>query len=243
MKYKYHTIQYRNRNVMFGITLLFALFIQKWSSKTGDYDIYSILSGIEFEGKEELHLLAMGKWLFLLGFFLIITTININTYKKISILLIFRYGEFKKWWIHYFLSVINSVCICFFCTIFVWKVYGGNSNVSCWKQAQVSCHYLLHLLSIISIIIVLDLILQSNSIIAFFIIAEGVMYIFSVCYQYPWLVPGMYVRSNWHTENGYNGIITYILEFLVIILCFIIIPILWKKGHLEERNWINGKDN
>ncbi|MGN0154612.1 MAG: hypothetical protein ACI4A3_09175 [Lachnospiraceae bacterium] len=243
MKYSYSMVLIRNRIILLVVTLVFALFVGMWSEETGGSDIYSILGGIECEGKDDLNLLAMGKWLFLLGFFLMITAISLTVYKNMRIFLIYRYGGFPKWWRRYFVSVFSSVCFCFLCAVFVWKVCSDSSAISLWKEVHISFHYLLHLLSVVSMVIVLDLILQSKSAISLFIIAEGIFYVFSVHYQCSWMVLGMFVRSEWHTADGFNGIVAYIVEILVVLFSFAIVPVLWEKGYLERRNWINEKNN
>lgn len=211
-----------------------------WPDERKARDLCFLLGGIEWQGNGYIDLLAMGKWLFLLGYFILLTGIELNFYKKTIYFSLYRHEGIKRWWRRHFFHIQGKISVVFFGITLIWIIVGKQTGFGT-GEVQVVMVYYAHLLCLVSLMVMADIMVQTRAVAGLLIVAEGFGYVLSVNCQCAWLAPGMYVRSQWYSENGFSALVVLILEMLMILLCYAGIPFLWRKGYLEERNWMNGK--
>lgn len=100
-------------------------------------------------------------------------------------------------------------------------------------QLAIALTFFLHLSGMVSILLMVDYISTVKLAPGILIVIEGVSYVLSVNYNIPWLSCGMYNRSVFVRTDGF-GTGALAAELMVIIICFIAVPLLWKKDILER---------
>lgn len=227
--------------VIVVMTFLFSFLIQKWPDEYHNSTLLSILGGIKVEEGNSINLLAMGRWLFLLGFFLVILGINITMFQKTRSMALYRYKSIKSWWKEYFFTIHKNILLYYIIIIIVVLLY--NSEKIGLDEILVIFTYYLHLCCLISFILAFDVVYRKKAILGIIIIFEGVLYILSVQYSCMWLVPGMYVCSSWCIDNGFDGLLVFAFELVAIVFFWSLIPFLWKKGFFERKSVIDGNSD
>lgn len=234
----YKKAKLRCQIVLVGISILFALLIQQWPGEQNNSTLLSVLGGIKIEEDHHINLLAMGRWLFVLGFFLVILGIDITAFQRAGSMALYRYKNIDNWWNAYFFAIHKNILLYYMSIIITVLLY--NDEKTGIDTILVILTYYLHLCCLISFILAFDIVFQKRGILGIVVVFEGFLYILTLKYSCMWLVPGMYVCSSWYIVNGFEGFIVFLLELLMIVLFWKMVPFLWKKGILERKNVIDG---
>jgi hypothetical protein len=208
--------------------VMIALLVFKWPGRHGEL-IFSCLGGIEENGKT-IMLLPMGKWLLSYGYFFLIAGIEIRQAKKMCIFSLQRYGTFSSWWRRYFFRIQNIILLLYFEMIFIWRIIEWASGQKTRNAFLIIFTFYLHLSMMISLELCSDLIWEKDVMAAALIVIEGICYIVAEEYKLPWMAGGMYVRSEHFLNYGFQLIAVYVMESVVIVVCYTLVWILWKKG-------------
>ncbi|MBD5543609.1 MAG: hypothetical protein HDR01_05045 [Lachnospiraceae bacterium] len=210
------------------LTICFAFFVYNWTWQKQD-PIMEILGGIPDYGGKNIELVPLGKWLFLFAFFLFIVCKEIQTDLKIRKFKLYRYQNFMAWWREHFFSIHFTNGIAFLIAYLIWAGLGEMN-----MQLAAALTFFLHLSSMVSILLAVDYISTVKLAPGILIVAEGVGYVLSVNYDIPWLACGMYNRSVFVRTDGF-WIGTLVAEVVVTVICFLAVPVLWKKDILERK--------
>lgn len=216
-------------NIM--VAMAFSCFVWCQADKT-DGAITGILGGIPDYG--ELELVPMGRWLFLFGFYFLSACRQLGKKRKLGIFTLYRYQSFHAWWKNCFGMTHMANLLVFLIGCAVWELAGLLSGKTGTHEIEIIVVFYLHLSVWISILIVSDIVFEKKIMPCILIIVEAVLYVFSVNYENPYLAGGMYLRCSYR-ENGIFSVAVYIIEIVIIVICYKIEPFLWKQGIWEGR--------
>lgn len=211
------------------MTVCFALFVYGWTEQK-DEAIFGILGGVPDYGGGTIEIVSLGKWLFLFGFFSLVTCRTISTGKGVRNFELYRHQQFVKWWSLHFAKAHMINVFTFLVAYLIWLLLcRGNTEL------EAALIFLLHLSCMTSILLLFDFI-GVKIIPCILIIAEGIGYILSVNYNIPWLACGMYNRSIFFRGDGFSSVV-FVLETTIILFCYIVVPLLWGKTFWKGRHF------
>lgn len=240
MRGRNYRINRQKQVVFIALSILFAFLIQRWPGEQDGNGIVSIFGGIEMKDGQFLDLLAMGRWLFTFGFFSLLLGVELSQTRKVKEMTMYRYKSIGKWWSRYFCTVHGKILFAFLIvTVFV-KGMGDGNGIGDFCAAFT---YYLHLCCVVSLVIVLDTLFQWKALLGGVVLAEGIMYVISVKNTCYWMVSGMYVCSNLHVADGFEIQKVYLCELILILLLWVAVPVLWKKGFMERKDRDYGNSN
>lgn len=213
--------------------ICYSVFAWYWIDGTKGI-IIEILGGIPIENGNMIEIVPLGKWLFLFAFYFLIVCRKLSKSRSILNFTLYRHKYFKLWWKYHFITIHITNFLIFIISCAIWRILEIFDGKSSDGNFAVTIVFFLHLSVWISILTLSDIIFERKIAPCILLILEGMLYIFSVNYNMPYLVCGMYVRCS-YSELGVVAAAAYGIEIFIIAVCYFTAPQLWKFGYLERK--------
>lgn len=214
--------------------ICYSVFTLYWSSQLKSI-VAEILAGISMEGSV-IEIVPLGKWLFLFAFYFFIIGRKLSKNRRMLLFVLYRYRYFEAWWKCHFITIHIANFIIFLISCIVWETFDWfNGNFTNESFAVISVFFL-HLSAGISVLTAGNILFNAKLTPCILLILEGMLYIVSVNFNLPFLVCGMYVNCSYHSLGIIAGA-AYGVEILIIAICYLTVPGLWKLGYLERKAW------
>ncbi len=210
----------------------YSAFTWYWSDRVKSI-ITEILAGISTK-TGVIEVVPLGKWLFLFAFYFFIICRKLSENRRMLAFALYRYKYFETWWKRHFITMHISNFIIFIISCVIWgtlELFDGNFTN---ENYDVILVFFLHLSVWISVLIAGNIIFDTKITPCILLIFEGMLYIVSVNLNLPFLACGMYVNCS-YAKLGVIAAVAYVIEILIIAICYLAVPKLWKWGHLERK--------
>ena len=214
-------------------TLVFAVLVCLWPGYH-ETVLFSILGGIE-ENAGEVLVVPMGRWLFCIGYFCLITGLEVGKVKCLSTVVIYRCENFEKWWRKQFYRINIIVLLLFGEACLIWigieKIQGNQSE----NIIELVVTFSIHLVLLMTFEICGELLCSKGIIAGILIVLEGLMYVLAEQLSNPWFVGGMLIRSEEYLDSGFRLSVMYAVQILILFSCWFVL------GKLLKQKMLNGQ--
>lgn len=212
------------------LTALMAGITYIWTADR-EHPLFSLLGGVEDAGGGEINILALGKWLFLTGFFLLMAGRELVRRRQMFLFCVYRYGDVKNWWTHTFLGVLGRMCILYMEAVVLWGVFQWMETNLIQGIWQV-CTFGLHMLCLVAVVCASGVAFSKNYMLPILLVAEGILCVLAVQCDMPVFASGMYYHSSQWKENGFSIPMVYFIDGCLIFLCYVSVMLWNKKGDI-----------
>ncbi len=206
----------------------------------GDSLILNFFGGVSRDGSSwavdfDMVLYELARWLLFIGICLLAQGVWFEKWRKIEPLACYRYTTIKIWWRwKFFRSLLNGVlaaAVLFIAVIVTDIINIGGFSDEGWK---VFILWFVHIITIITFFLVLDLTRLRKLAPAILLLLEGITFLVGFLnMKISWFMYGMwgmYFQSRWYYgETGVSVLSSLITEGILIILSYLIGGILLKR--------------
>lgn len=194
-----------------------------------------LFGGVPLDMLDDIPLIPLGRWLLPIGIYLLITGTYIEKSRNTAVFSCYRYGVVHKWWKHRFRKQLFigmlMACILMSITIVFDMVKGVTLHREIWETGIL---WLVHVATIHSLFLLLDLFKVKTMIPAALLLLEGITFLIgykvekTACFMYG--IWGMYVRSAWCDNiNGFPVSMVVIVEVIWVVVSYYIGKIVLKR--------------
>ncbi|MEZ3429616.1 MAG: hypothetical protein K1W36_05015 [Lachnospiraceae bacterium] len=212
--------------------ICYSVFTWCWSGQVKS-NITEILSGISTEGSV-IEIVPLGKWLFLFAFYFFIICRKLSKNRRMLTFVLYRYRYFETWWRRHFITMHIANFMIFIISCVIWGTLELFNGIFTNENIAVILVFFLHLSVWISVLIAGNIIFNTKITPCILLIFEGMLYIVSVNFNLPFLVCGMYANCSYH-KLGIIAVVAYVIEILIMAICYLTVSKLWKLGYLERK--------
>lgn len=186
--------------------------------------ISQILGGIPVQ-TGEIEIVLMGKWLFLIAFYLLLTGIELNSRESIRLYALYRYKSYHNWWRKNFYSIQLLMSMLLMESVLLWSGYERINGLSSGSAVQIVFLFWVHMCFLVMLQCLLHLFIQNGMGASILIFLEGIGYLFSLKIKNCGLLTpgiwGMYIRSSLAEKNGFQTILVVFIQLAAIAVCAI----------------------
>lgn len=194
--------------------------------------ILNFFGGVSQDGSSwtvdfEKVLYELGRWLLPMGICLLAEGVWLEKWRKIELLSRYRYKTVQMWWRHKFLrGLLNGIftaAVLFLGAMAVDMVSGAGVAEEGWKALLL---WLVHIMTIMSFFLALDLSRLRGLAPAFLLLLEGVTFLLGFMHMesagFMYGMWGMYFQSQWHfSETGVPVLYSLIFEGVSLVLVYL----------------------
>jgi hypothetical protein len=203
---------------------------------------FQLFAGVPMNEMDAFPLIPLGRWLFMIGIYLLIMGFYLGKSRQNQQFIMIRYGFIQNWWQQYFLKnlfggLLTAAVLLGMMKLIDW-LFGQRSAVSLKEIVMISVLWTLHIVVLLALFLLLEVLGLRKMIPAALLLFEGLTFLSGFRVKEiarlmfgSW---GMYVQSSiYENTYGFSMIIVIAIQSVMIFGCYLLGGYVLKNKGME----------